>query len=146
MTFATVEFRQDLVTLARPRLATLGLAMVAFSGHKGLLGPAGTGCLYIAPGLDPEPLIRGGTGSRSASAEQPDELPDRLESVLSVIYLVFNEGYSASSGAQLTRPRKDDAQKLSEVLRASSASGTTAANGTTTSTASTPRCSTSAGR
>src|SRR5205807_9443922 len=32
-----------------------------------------------------------------------DNLPERLESVLQVIYLVFNEGYSASSGAELTR-------------------------------------------
>src|SRR6267154_5159594 len=33
----------------------------------------------------------------------PAELPDRLDTVLQVIYLVFNEGYSASSGASLTR-------------------------------------------
>jgi RNA polymerase sigma-70 factor (ECF subfamily) len=34
----------------------------------------------------------------------PDELPERLESVLRVVYLVFNEGYSASSGAAVVRP------------------------------------------
>ena len=34
----------------------------------------------------------------------PDELPERLDTVLQVIYLVFNEGYSASSGGSLTRP------------------------------------------
>jgi len=34
----------------------------------------------------------------------PADLPDRLDTVLQVIYLVFNEGYSASSGASLTRP------------------------------------------
>ncbi len=33
-----------------------------------------------------------------------DELPDRLDSVLRVVYLVFNEGYSASSGESATRP------------------------------------------
>jgi len=33
----------------------------------------------------------------------PEELPDRLDTVLQVVYLVFNEGYSASSGASLTR-------------------------------------------
>lgn len=52
---------------------------LCFPGHKGLLGPTGTGGLYVAGGFLPEPLIRGGTGSRSSSAEQPDELPDRLE-------------------------------------------------------------------
>jgi RNA polymerase sigma-70 factor, ECF subfamily len=35
---------------------------------------------------------------------EPPELPDRLDSVLQVVYLVFNEGYYASSGASLTRP------------------------------------------
>jgi RNA polymerase sigma-70 factor (ECF subfamily) len=34
----------------------------------------------------------------------PDELPERLDPVLRVVYLVFNEGYSASSGESLTRP------------------------------------------
>jgi RNA polymerase sigma-70 factor (ECF subfamily) len=38
------------------------------------------------------------------AAPDPDELPDRLDTVLQVIYLVFNEGYSASAGGSLTRP------------------------------------------
>jgi cysteine desulfurase family protein len=56
-----------------------GADLVAFSGHKGLLGPAGTGALYIKPGLELEPLICGGTGSASESEEQPGFLPDRFE-------------------------------------------------------------------
>src|SRR5438045_8216763 len=48
-------------------------------GHKGLLGPMGTGLLYLAPGVEPEPLLRGGTGSRSESEYQPDFAPDRYE-------------------------------------------------------------------
>lgn len=57
--------------------------LLAFTGHKALLGPQGTGGLYIGPrvGLDElHPLLRGGTGSRSEVEQQPDFLPDRYES------------------------------------------------------------------
>ncbi len=56
-----------------------GLAAWTCSGHKGLLGPTGTGVLLLAPDVDPEPLVRGGTGSNSESQEMPEWLPDRLE-------------------------------------------------------------------
>jgi len=59
--------------------ASSGLAAYACSGHKGLLGPPGTGALLLAPGFEIEPLVRGGTGSRSESQEMPDFLPDGLE-------------------------------------------------------------------
>lgn len=55
------------------------LAAFVASGHKGLLGPPGTGVLLLAPGFEPEPLVRGGTGSRSESEAMPEFLPDRLE-------------------------------------------------------------------
>lgn len=58
----------------------LGIDMLAFSGHKGLLGPTGTGGLYLREGLSPRPLMRGGTGSRSDLAIQPDFMPDMYES------------------------------------------------------------------
>ena len=54
--------------------------MVAMPGHKGLLGPQGTGLLALGEGVDPEPLILGGTGSASESVRQPEMLPDRYES------------------------------------------------------------------
>lgn len=54
--------------------------LIAFPGHKGLLGPMGTGGLWIRPGLTLRPYREGGTGSRSDSPLQPDELPDRYES------------------------------------------------------------------
>lgn len=54
--------------------------LLAFPGHKGLYGPQGTGGLYIRPGILPQPLKQGGTGSHSELAEQPQELPDRYES------------------------------------------------------------------
>jgi len=57
-----------------------GIQYLAFTGHKELFGPQGTGGLYIAPGWDIEPLLYGGTGSRSESSVQPDFFPDRCES------------------------------------------------------------------
>ncbi len=60
-----------------------GIDLLAFSGHKSLYGPMGTGGLVIGSRVDPSwlsPLRRGGTGSRSESEEQPDFLPDLCES------------------------------------------------------------------
>ncbi len=57
--------------------------LLAFTGHKEMQGPPGIGGLVIADDVDVsqiEPLIRGGTGSRSDSEEQPDDLPDKFES------------------------------------------------------------------
>jgi selenocysteine lyase/cysteine desulfurase len=53
--------------------------LVAFTGHKALLGPTGTGGLWIREGLDLRPLAVGGSGSRSESLVHPDFLPDALE-------------------------------------------------------------------
>jgi cysteine desulfurase family protein len=58
----------------------MGIHMLAFPGHKGLLGPQGTGGLYIHPELELEPLLHGGTGSQSESITQPSVRPDRYES------------------------------------------------------------------
>lgn len=58
----------------------LGIDLLAAPGHKGLMGPQGTGFLYIGPGLTLRPLIEGGTGSQSELEIQPDFLPDRMES------------------------------------------------------------------
>ncbi len=57
-----------------------GIDFLAFTGHKALLGPQGTGGLYIREGLSLLPLKRGGTGSVSEQIQQPDFLPDALES------------------------------------------------------------------
>lgn len=54
--------------------------MLAFSGHKGLLGPQGTGGLYVGEGCNIAPRRYGGTGSLSEHDRQPDFLPDKLES------------------------------------------------------------------
>lgn len=61
-------------------LQSLGADMIAMPGHKGLLGPHGTGVLVLGRGMLPRPLIVGGTGSQSESMIQPMQLPDRYES------------------------------------------------------------------
>jgi len=54
--------------------------ILCLPGHKGLMGPMGTGLLLLADGVEVEPLKSGGTGSNSMSLDQPDFYPDRLES------------------------------------------------------------------
>ena len=58
----------------------LGCDLYAFPGHKSLLGPQGTGGLYIAGGIRLNPLREGGTGTDSNSLLQPETLPERYES------------------------------------------------------------------
>ncbi|MGN1480609.1 aminotransferase class V-fold PLP-dependent enzyme [Porcipelethomonas sp.] len=57
-----------------------GINILCTSGHKGLYGPAGTGLLISDGKFHIEPIIQGGTGSSSLNLEQPDFLPDSLES------------------------------------------------------------------
>lgn len=61
-------------------LSQVPIDMLAAPGHKGLLGPQGTGFLFVRDGVTVSPLMRGGTGSHSESDRQPDFLPDALES------------------------------------------------------------------
>lgn len=57
----------------------LGVDLLAFTGHKGLLGPQGTGGLWVREGIEVAPLLLGGTGGDSDSEGMPGRLPDRLE-------------------------------------------------------------------
>lgn len=57
-----------------------GIDILCIPGHKGLLGPMGTGAILFAEDIAPEALTVGGTGSFSLSPVQPDVYPDRLES------------------------------------------------------------------
>ncbi|MBX9788380.1 MAG: cysteine desulfurase [Pirellulales bacterium] len=63
-------------------VGSLGADLLASAGHKGLLGPLGTGFLYIARGLEAQirSLQQGGTGTVSFQDRQPDTLPDKYES------------------------------------------------------------------
>lgn len=58
----------------------IGADLIAFSGHKGIMGPLGTGGLYVAPHIELSPVITGGTGSMSESVLQPTFMPDMLHS------------------------------------------------------------------
>ncbi len=58
----------------------LAVDLFAAPGHKGLLGPQGTGFLYVKEGVKLAPYIFGGTGTNSRSELQPENLPERLES------------------------------------------------------------------
>lgn len=53
--------------------------LVAFTGHKALHGPSGVGALYVAPGIDLERILVGGTGVRSDLNLHPEDMPVRLE-------------------------------------------------------------------
>ena len=57
----------------------MNIDVLCFTGHKGLMGPQGTGGLCIRPGVELRPLLRGGTGVHSYDREQPQEYPARLE-------------------------------------------------------------------
>ena len=64
-------------------IQTMGIDLLAFTGHKGLMGPPGTGGLVMGDRVNTgemEPLVRGGTGSRSESPIQPEDMPDKFES------------------------------------------------------------------
>ncbi len=65
------------------------------------------GAFLTAPATMAQRIVRGKAKIRRAGipyiVPSRDDLPERLDAVLSVIYLVYNEGYSASSGSQLTR-------------------------------------------
>lgn len=60
-------------------LAADGADVVAITGHKGLLGPQGTGGLWVREGVDIHPLLCGGTGGNSALRDMPAAMPDHLE-------------------------------------------------------------------
>lgn len=61
-------------------LKTMGADLYAMPGHKGLLGPQGSGVLYVGEGCWPRPLRQGGTGSVSSQLLQPMDMPDYYES------------------------------------------------------------------
>ena len=98
----------------------LGCDLYAFPGHKSLLGPQGTGGLYIRPGVQLRPLREGGTGSSSDSMLQPKEMPERYESgtvnLTGIAGLGAGIDYVSSSLSQIMSHERELAQSLYEGL------------------------------
>jgi len=61
-------------------MQAMGIDFLAFTGHKGLMGPPGTGGLAVSPKYNLDSFIEGGTGSNSDKEEQPQQWPDKFES------------------------------------------------------------------
>ncbi len=94
---STIQPAQDIGRIARERdvlflldsaqsaglvpisVRQMNIDLLAFPGHKSLMGPTGTGGLYVGPRADPRPLRIGGTGGDSASPTQPHLYPYWLE-------------------------------------------------------------------
>ena len=57
----------------------LNIDILCFTGHKGLLGPQGTGGIYVRTGVDVKPYLSGGTGVQTYNEHQPLEMPTKLE-------------------------------------------------------------------
>ncbi len=60
-------------------MVSMGISVLCFTGHKGLMGPQGTGGMCVAQGVDIRPLKVGGSGVQSYSHTHPTEMPTRLE-------------------------------------------------------------------
>ena len=101
---------------------SMAIDLLAAPGHKSLLGPPGTGFLYVAPGLSLRPLMYGGTGTLSTHLEQPEQMPEHLESgtlntpalaaLAAGIQFVVNEGIGTIHHHELML-----AQRLRQGLR-----------------------------
>jgi cysteine desulfurase family protein len=89
-------------------------------GHKALMGPLGTGFLYIRPGLEKQlrPLKEGGTGSISESDHQPDFMPDKYEpgSHNAIGIVGLNEGLKWIASQGIEKLADDDRQRVNTFL------------------------------
>jgi RNA polymerase sigma-70 factor (ECF subfamily) len=94
-------------TCCHPALAPATQVAITLREVCGLKTEEIASAFFTAPSTIAQRIVRGKTKIRDAQipyqVPSVTELPERLDSVLSVIYLVFNEGYAASSGASLTR-------------------------------------------
>jgi cysteine desulfurase/selenocysteine lyase len=99
----------------------LGADLLAAAGHKGLLGPLGSGLLYVAPGIENRlgSLRQGGTGTHSDLDVQPDSLPEKYEAgnlnVPAIVGLGAGLRYLAERG--INQIRSHQRQLTDQLLR-----------------------------
>ncbi|MCX7843226.1 MAG: aminotransferase class V-fold PLP-dependent enzyme [Clostridia bacterium] len=90
----------------------MNIDMLAFPGHKGLLGPQGTGGLYVREGVHINCLMQGGTGSSSESVLQPEFMPDYMESgtlnTPGIVGLGFGASFIKSFGIENIKHYKSE--------------------------------------
>ena len=102
---------------------TANIDLLAFPGHKGLLGPQGTGGLFVRPGIELTTIKEGGTGSNSDSVEQPLFLPDRFESgtlnTPGIAGLYEGLNYIRNTGINVIRKKEEELTEylLSELTK-----------------------------
>jgi len=95
----------------------MNIDILCFTGHKGLMGPMGTGGFYIKDGLEKfvEPLMSGGTGSLSEYEKQPDFMPDKYESgtlnALGFAGLASGIRFVLDTGVDVIRKKEDELLK-----------------------------------
>ncbi len=80
-------------------------------GHKGLLGPLGTGALYAAPHIEIEPICAGGTGTESKNIRQPREFPEGYEAGTVNAPAIIGLGKSLEFIEKVGRPVIDDYER-----------------------------------
>ncbi len=93
-----------------------GIDALALTGHKSLLGPPGTGALYLREPEAVEPLLRGGTGSSSREETHPEFPPDRFEAgtqnVPGIAGLGAGLKYATGAGHSVLRERLENLGRL----------------------------------
>lgn len=90
--------------------------LLAVPGHKGLLGPLGTGMLYVREGIELRHLMEGGTGTVSREILQPAELPEGFETgtinAPGIIGLGYSAGFVNKIGVEVIRQHQKELTKI----------------------------------
>jgi len=98
-------------------MTEVGIHLLAVPGHKGLMGPQGTGLLCVAPDVDLRPIREGGTGQQSEPAGQPAIFPEGFESgtlnVAGIVALAAGIAFLEAQRVETVRQRE---QQLTEAL------------------------------